>query len=191
MKKYSADRIRILAETAILTAMTVVLSFCKIVSLPLGGAITLCSMLPLCVLSVRRGVRWGLAGAFVYSVIKLMLALGEIISWGLTPQALIGCIFFDYLFAFSAIGLAGCFRKHGRAGMLSGTFLALFLRFCMHLTSGTLIFDAWTPDGWANPFIYSVAYNGAFMLPELLMVWAAMLALSKTPVFRSFGDMQK
>ena len=181
MKK---QNIRALTETAVLTAMTVVLSFIKIVPLPLGGSVTLFSMLPLCVLSVRRGVKWGLSGGIVYACIKLMLNLGEIISWGLTPAALIGCICFDYLIAFTVIGLSGCLRSHGRAGILAGTALALFLRFCSHLISGVLIFDAWVPDGWADPFVYSVAYNGAFMLPELLMVLAGLLVLLKTPIFK-------
>ena len=176
--------IKALTETAVLTAMTVVLSFIKIVPLPLGGSVTLFSMLPLCVLSVRRGVKWGLSGGIVYACIKLLLNIGEIISWGLTPAALAGCMVFDYLIAFTVIGLAGCLRTHGREGILAGTAIALFLRFCSHLLSGVLIFDAWTPDGWANPFVYSVVYNGGFMLPELLMVLAALFVLTKTAAFR-------
>ena len=171
--------IRALTETAILTAMTVILSFIKIVPLPLGGAITLCSMLPLCVLSIRRGLKWGLAGGLVYAVIKLMLGIGEVISWGLTPAALIGCIFFDYLFAYTPIGLAGIFRHHGRWGMLAGSAFALFLRFLSHLLSGTLIFDAWTPEGWGSPFLYSVAYNGAYMLPELILTGIAVYIMAR------------
>ena len=191
MKPVKKQNIKALTETAILTAMTVVLSFIKIVPLPLGGSVTLFSMLPLCVLSVRRGVKWGLSGGIVYAVIKLMLNLGEIISWGLTPAALIGCMLFDYLIAFTVIGLAGCLRTHGRAGILGGTAFALFLRFCSHLISGVFIFDAWVPEGWANPFVYSVAYNGAFMLPELLMVVLALFFLTKTAAFREIlGEQQ-
>ncbi|MBQ7301738.1 MAG: energy-coupled thiamine transporter ThiT, partial [Clostridia bacterium] len=74
--------------------------------------------------------------------------------------------------------------RNGRIGMILGIALALFGRFCSHLVSGTLIFDIWMPDGWGNPFVYSVAYNGAYMLPELVFTVAAVMILTKTPAFR-------
>ena len=68
--------------------------------------------------------------------------------------------------------------------VMLGIALALFGRFCSHLVSGTLIFDVWMPDGWGSPFVYSVAYNGAYMLPELIFTVAAVILLTKTPAFR-------
>ena len=164
--------------------LATVLSLIKLYEAPLGGSVTLLSMLPVCVLSIRLGLKWGLAGGFLYAMIQMFLDLGKVISWGLTPAALIGCIIFDYLLAFTVIGLAGLFRRNGRIGMILGIALALFGRFCSHLVSGTLIFDIWMPDGWGNPFVYSVAYNGAYMLPELVFTVAAVMILTKTPAFR-------
>ena len=176
--------LRAMIECAIMVALATVLSMIKLYEAPLGGSVTLLSMLPICVLSIRLGLHWGLAGGFLYAMIQLFLDLGKVISWGLTPAALIGCLFFDYIAAFTVIGLAGLFRTRGRIGMIVGIALALFGRFCSHLVSGTLIFDVWMPDGWGSPFVYSVAYNGAYMLPELIFTVAAVILLTKTPAFR-------
>ena len=176
--------LRSMIECAIMIALSTVLSMIKLYEAPLGGSVTLLSMLPICVLSIRLGLKWGLTGGFLYAMLQMFLDLGKVISWGLTPAALIGCIVFDYLLAFTVIGLAGTFRTVGRIGMIAGIAMALFLRFCSHLVSGTLIFDIWMPEGWGNPFIYSVAYNGAYMLPELLFTVIAVMILTKTPAFR-------
>ena len=45
-----------LAVSAVLIALSTVLSLIKIYELPLGGAITLLSMLPVCLISVMYGV---------------------------------------------------------------------------------------------------------------------------------------
>lgn len=49
---------RKLAETAVLLALGTVLSFVK-VDMPMGGGMTICSMLPLIVVSWRYGWKWG------------------------------------------------------------------------------------------------------------------------------------
>ena len=177
-------RLRAMIECAIMVALATVLSTIKLYEAPFGGSVTLLSMLPVSVLSIRLGLKWGITGGFLYALLQMFLDLGKVTSWGLTPAALIGCIIFDYLLAFTVIGLAGLFRKRGRIGMIIGIALAMFLRFCSHLVSGTLIFDIWLPDGWANPFVYSVAYNGAFMLPELIFTVVAVIILTKTAAFR-------
>ena len=176
--------LRAMIECAIMVALATVLSMIKLYEAPLGGSVTLLSMLPVSVLSIRLGLSWGLAGGFLYAMIQMFLDLAKVISWGLTPAALVGCIIFDYLLAFTVIGLAGLFCRNGRIGMILGIALALFGRFCSHLVSGTLIFDIWMPDGWGNPFVYSIAYNGAYMLPELVFTVAAVMILTKTPAFR-------
>ncbi|MBQ8576745.1 MAG: energy-coupled thiamine transporter ThiT [Clostridia bacterium] len=176
--------LRALIECAIMVALSTVLSLIKVYELPLGGSVTLLSMLPVCVLSIRLGLKWGIAGGFVYAVLQMLLDIAKVVTWGLTPVSLIGCILFDYLIAFTCVGIAGFFRDRGRTGMVAGVVLALFLRFCSHLVSGTLIFDIWVPEEWSNPFLYSIVYNGSFMLPEMILTVAAVLLLTKTSAFK-------
>ena len=172
-------------ECGIMAALAAVLSGIRIYHLPLGGSVTLLSMLPTAVFSVRRGGKWGLTAGFLQALIQLAMEFGEVIGWGLTPAALAACVLLDYLLAFTVIGLAGILRSRGRWGMVTGTGIALFLRFLCHLISGVVIFDIWLPEGWDNVFLYSVVYNGSFMLPELIFTAAAMLILTKTAAFRA------
>ena len=183
MQTNTSTNIKRLVLTAVLIGLGTALSLVKIWQMPLGGSVTLLSMLPIALISIEYGVGWGLTGAFIYALIQMGLDLAAVLSWGLSPLAIVGCIAFDYIFAFTAIGLSGLFRKQGIVGICSGVLIAIFTRFVCHLISGTVIFDIWMPEGWANPFIYSVCYNGAFMLPELVMTMAGAILLFKAPSF--------
>ena len=55
-----------LVRAAILVALAVALSFAKLWKMPLGGSVTLGSMLPIMLLSLALGVKWGLAGSAVF-----------------------------------------------------------------------------------------------------------------------------
>lgn len=170
-----------LVECAVMVALATVLSMIKVYQMPLGGSVTALSMLPVCLFALRWGIGWGLLAGGLHAVIQMGLDLGAVVGWGLSPVALVGCIVLDYLLAFTVLGLAGVFRKKGKWGMFLGIMLALALRFVCHLASGTLIFDIWLPEGWANPLWYSVCYNGSFMLPELVLTALGAFALLKVP----------
>lgn len=174
-----------LVTSAILMAMAFVLSFVKIIDYPWGGSVTLFSMLPICLISIRFGMSWGLGTAFCYAALQLMQGLGEAMSWGLTVDAWIGMILFDYLIAFTVLGFAGLFRKQGRSGMVAGTAIAIGLRYISSVLSGAIVWKSigelafgWTVN---NTWVYSLAYNALYMLPELIMTVAALLILSALP----------
>ena len=183
MKTNQSVNIKRMVLTAVLIGLGSALSLVKIWQMPLGGSVTLLSMLPIALISIEYGVGWGLTGAFIYSLIQMGLDLAAVLSWGLSPAAIVGTICLDYILAFTAIGLSGIFRKKGIVGICSGVLIAIVIRFVCHLISGTIIFDVWMPEGWANPFIYSVCYNGAFMLPELVLTMAGAILLFKAPSF--------
>ncbi len=168
-------------ECAIMVALATGLSFITLFKLPLGGSVTVLSMLPICMLSIRHGIKWGLIGGLLHAVIQLLIDLSAVLSWGLSPAAIVGCFLLDYIVAFTVLGLAGIFRKHGKTGMILGICFALFLRFVSHVLSGTIIFDVWMPEEWSNPFVYSICYNGSFMLPELVLTCVAALGLVSIP----------
>ena len=104
-------RIFTLCECALMLALSVVLSYIKFFSLPFDGSITLFSMLPICLISIKYGISWGLGTAFCYSWFQILQ--GGVFGWGLTPTMLIASLFLDYLLAFTVLGLAGIFRKKG------------------------------------------------------------------------------
>ena len=106
MRNERKEEILSLVEGAMMIALATALSFVKIVKFPWGGAITLLSMLPIVLYSIRRGVVKGLAVSFTYAVLQMMLGIAEVAGWGLTPALLIGCLLLDYLVPFTLIGLA-------------------------------------------------------------------------------------
>ena len=71
----------VLAESAIMVALATVLSMVKVYEAPYGGSVTLLSMAPIIILSMRRGVKTGLLAGFVQNVV-LCLAVGSLLILG-------------------------------------------------------------------------------------------------------------
>lgn len=176
---------RKLVTSAILLALSFVLSFVKIVDFPWGGAITLFSMLPICLVSLKYGMVWGLGSAFAYSLLQLFQDLGEAMSWGLDAKAWIGMILFDYVIAFTVLGFAGIFRSCGRIGAVVGTAIAITLRYISSVLSGAVVWKSIgeVAFGWSfeNTWLYSLVYNGLYMLPELVITVVVLVILSSLP----------
>lgn len=180
-----------LCVSAIMLALAFVLSFVKIVDFAWGGSITLLSMLPICLVSIKYGLGWGLGTSFCYALLQFFQGLGEAMSWGLTPETWIGMILFDYLIAFTVLGLAGLLRKQGRIGCCLGICIALGLRYVSSVLSGAIVWKSigelafgWTFD---NTWVYSLVYNALYMIPEIVLtVVAAVLILSALPQIKKW-----
>ncbi len=179
--------IRTLCECAILLALSIVLSFFQFSRLPYGGSITLASMLPICLVSIKHGLGWGLGTGFCYAWFQILQ--GNPFAWGLTPSMLLGSLFLDYILAFTILGVAGLFRNKGLAGRLGGITLACGLRFLVHFLAGIILwanYEEFIAFGaeWVNqPVLYSICYNGAYMLPDTLITLAVAVFLFKTKDF--------
>lgn len=180
-------KILTLVEGAIMVAMAFGLSFVKIVQLPWGGSVTLLSMLPIVVYSIRNGVKNGLLCSFAYSLTQLAqgMFIDGLLGWGLTPVMLVSCIFLDYVGAFTVIGFAGIFRKKEIKGWITGTVLVVFVRYAFHVLSGAVIFAStgklWEALGEINnPWLYSLIYNACYMLPEMILTAIGAAVLFKT-----------
>ena len=192
-----SKKVRIMVEGAVMLALATALSFIQIYKLPWGGSITLLSMLPIVLFSIRRGVAMGLAVSFLFSLIQLFQGIMDgLFGWGLTPGMLVACIFIDYIFAFTVLGLAGVFRKKGTAGWISGIAIAIALRFVMHFLSGVVIWksfgELWEGFSTDSSVLYSILYNGSYMLPELIITVIAAVILLNVPevrkLFRPYED---
>ena len=177
--------IHTLCECAILLALAVALSFIKFAQLPFDGSITLASMLPICLISIKHGIKWGLGSAFCYSWFQILQ--GGVFSYGLTATMLVASLLLDYLLAFTVLGLAGLLRRHGYIGQLTGIVLACSLRFLVHFVSGIVLWTNYAEfvafgAEWVNqPVLYSICYNGVYMLPDTLITVIAGALLLKIP----------
>lgn len=182
----SKNKTKILVEGAVMVALATVLSYIRIFRLPWGGSITLLSMLPIVLFSIRRGLGAGLTVSFVFSLVQFTQGIVDgIFGWGLTPGMLIACILLDYIVAFTVLGLAGIFRKKGFTGWVGGIALAVVLRFVCHFLSGVVVWksfgELWNGFSTDNTFLYSFLYNGSYMLPELIFTLIGAIALLKVP----------
>ena len=184
-QKQKKDSLQIICVSALMLALSTALSFVKIWNMPWGGSITLLSMLPVCLISIKYGLKRGLFASFVYSVIQLIfgITVDGIFSWGLTAQMLVACIMLDYILAFTLLGFAGIFRKRGIWGVILGTVFAVFLRFISHFLSGAFVFASagklWEGFSTDNVYLYSLVYNACYMLPEIILTCIGALFIYK------------
>ena len=180
---------RKLVEAALMIAIATVLSLFKI-DLPFGGGVTIVSMLPLVIHSHRYGVKWGVFTTFVYSIFQLLLGMDNV-SYASNIIGAVVIILFDYIIAYTVIGLASLFGKDSK-GIVLGILFAFFLRFLCHYITGVFIWDGWMPETFMNlpmtsPWIYSLLYNGWYMLVETILTILVALLLNKTAGQRIFN----
>ncbi len=160
-----------LTLSAVLTALAFALILAsKLLPAPWtqGGYITLASMVPIILVSVIAGTKWGLVSGFVFSLIQMMTDF--YLPPATTFLSFAGVILLDYVFAFTVLGLAGFFVKlmgnKTWAIPLSGT-IVTGLRYMMHVLSGLLIWGAFA-DTDCVP-LYALIYNGSYMIPEMII----------------------
>lgn len=172
-----------LTESAILLAIATVLSLFSF-SGPwlLGGSITICSMLPIVMIVHRYGTRWGLFSALVFSLLQMLLGFQNV---QYAPDALtaVGIILLDYVLAYGVLGFAAIFNRvipDRRWSIVAGIALTFFARFLCHFASGVIIWEALWPNKlhWA-PIVWSLAYNGSYMLPEMIITSVVAFLLFK------------
>ncbi len=163
-------RARILAESAVMIALATVLNSIKIFTFPEGGSITLGAMIPLLLLSLRRGAKVGMAAGAVFGIIDVYFE-----PFVYNPAQFL----LDYPFAFGALGLAGLLRgrttgKPEAKGMapalwsVAAVALGITGRFVSHFFSGLIFFASYAPAG-ESPVLYSAVYNASYLLPELVI----------------------
>ncbi len=161
---------KMLALGAVCMALSNVLSMIKLLSMPQGGSITAASMLPLMLFAYVYGVGPGMTVGAVYGVMQYIID-PFFLS---VPQVLL-----DYPIAFAMVGLAGLFSKseNRTLGLTAGVVLGSFGRFAAAVLSGVVFFA--DSAGSQNPWVYSIGYNGAYMLPECII--CVVLALAVGP----------
>ena len=179
--------------------------------MPFGGQVTLASMLPVVLIAYRHGTKWGFVAAFTYALLEMALGAktvsaaflpGYFGDGAMILNAIVMCLL-DYVLAFTVLGLGGIFRnklQNRGAGLVCGSLVALGARYLCHILSGCILFGSYaewffTQDGfpaWGarlveslNPtvlsIVYSVVYNGMFMIPELIITAVMALVISRIP----------
>ena len=167
-EKKSQTNVRCLTEGGICVALSLVLSYLKIPVMAgfggFGGSIDFV-MIPLIIFAVRWGLSWGIGAGLVFGTLKYILASGFAISWV--------SIIFDYAVAYAFIGFAGLFRRKYKL-LPVAALVGCLARFVIHFISGMTVYAQYMPEEFMGytgmtPFVYSLLYNGSFILIDLLL----------------------
>ena len=149
--------------------------------------------------------------AVIQIILDLYLGKGSVIMALFTPSSdefmgygvAVAILFIDYLLAYTLLGFGGAFRKivkNKTVALVLGTVLALSLRYIAHIVSGYIFYGAWAEwffaqegfysiGSWIlNTFsgkwlslVYSVFYNGLYMVPEIIITSVVAAGVSAIP----------
>lgn len=175
----------ILVEGALMVSLAFVLSFIPVYQLPWGGDITLFSTLPIVLMSLRHGTKWGIGTAGVYSLLQLIQGMGSVVAVpAKTFFAMAACALLDYLLAYTVLGFTGIIAsrfQNATAGLAVGVGITGLARFACSFLSGLVIWGSYAWEGWPT-WMYSLAYNASWCLPDVALVLGAALVLSRVKV---------
>ena len=165
--------------------------------MPFGGQVTIVSMLPVILVGWKYGIAKGLITGFAYSLIEMLMGMKTVTAAflpqdqdGLGITGAILMLLLDYIVAFTVLGLGSMYKKTIKKNWLSlalGAFTVILLRYIAHIVSGYILYGAWAEwffsqegfyawgqtiltkySGKMLSLIYSIIYNGFFMIPELI-----------------------
>ena len=153
-----------LAFSAAAIALAMVTSMIKLFHLPMGGSVTLFSMLFVTLIGYWYGPVVGLMAGVAYGLLQFIID-PYIVS---LPQVLV-----DYIFAFGALGISGFFSKR-KHGILIGYISGCLGRFAFAVLSGVIFFGQWAPEDM-GPWKYSIAYNGTYIGAEAALTVVVLL----------------
>ncbi len=171
-----------LVFSAVALALGFAASYIKIIHLPWGGSVTLCSMLFITLIGYWYGPKIGIITGFAYGLLQFLQGGGGYI---LSPlQAGL-----DYIFAFTALGLSGLFYQKSN-GLIKGYLFAICVRGLLHAIGGYLYWMDYMPESFPSSLaiIYPIAYNYAYILAEGALT---ILILLLPPVKSAMGRVKK
>ncbi len=189
--KTRSEKTKILVESALLIALTTILSELSLMRLPYGGSITVASMLPILLISYRHGIGHGLPSAAAFAAIQQLCGLSTL-SYFTTWQSIVAIIMLDYLLAFTVVGLGGIFRRipiKQSIQLAAGAILVCLLRYICHVISGATVWAGLSIPTTAV-LAYSLGYNATYMIPETIVLTAAAFWIGSLLDFRQ-GEVKR
>ena len=160
---------------------------------------------------MRWGFFTAFAYSVIQIVMDLYLAKGSTIMALFTPNSddfmgygvAVAILVIDYFVAYTLLGFGGMFRtavKNKALALTLGVVVALGLRYVAHIASGFIFYGAWAEwfftqenfysiGGWILDtfsgrwlsLIYSIFYNGLYMIPEIVITAVAAVGVSAIP----------
>ena len=147
-----------LVFSGVAMALAIVTSEIKFARLPMGGSITLFSMLFIVLIGYWYGAKAGLLTGLAYGLLQFVL---DPVFY--SPVQLL----VDYPLAFGALGLSGFFSKK-KHGLLIGYIVGVLGRYFFAVLSGIVFFGHYAPEG-TPVLVYSLSYNATYIVPEAVV----------------------
>lgn len=167
-----------LVFSAAAMALGIVTSMFKFLNLPMGGSITLFSMLFIVLIGNWYGPKIGITTAVAYGLLQFVL---EPVFYTL-PQILL-----DYPLAFGALGISGFFYQK-KNGLILGYIAGVLGRYFFAFWSGMVFFGAYAADYNMSAPLYSLLYNGMYLIPEAIIT---IIVLNMAPVKSALARMKQ
>lgn len=159
-------------------ALATVTSMIKPLQMPMGGSVTLFSMLFITLIGYWYGAKAGILTGLAYGLLQFVL---DPIFYTL-PQMIV-----DYPLAFAALGLSGFFSGK-KYGLQIGYFVGIFGRFVFAWLSGLLFFATYAEGTGMSAPVYSFCYNAAYIFTEAVITF---VLLCIPPVYSGLKHVRK
>jgi len=167
-----------LVFSAVAMALATVTSMIKLFELPLGGSVTLLSMLFIVLIGYWYGPKAGLMTGFAYGLLQFVLDP----VFYTVPQMIV-----DYPLAFGALGVSGFFFKK-KHGLLIGYIAGIIGRFIFAWLSGVLFFAYYAEGTGLSVPVYSLEYNGSYIFTEGIIT---IILISLPPVAKALTQVKR
>ena len=208
MKKTKTQRLILTAMMlAVASVLALLCQFIPFLNAAFGGGFTVASMLPIVIIAYMFGTRWGLFTGFVYAVLQMLMGHSTVAAFFMPTSDsymrlgyAILVLLIDYIIAYSVLGFGGIFRRRlsKTPALCLGCVIALSLRYLAHIVSGAVFFGQWaewffsergafgeavleTFSGAALTVIYSIVYNGMYMIPEIIVTTLIAAVIAQLP----------
>ena len=160
---------------------------------------------------VRRGLCCAFAYSLIQILLGAFTGGGYIISLFTVGSdnyqgifAGVCIVLMDYILAYTVLGFGGLFRfLDKRLALVVGTLVALSLRYLVHIVSGAIFFGVWAEwffaqdgfyaigrvildhfSGAGLSIVYSIFYNGLYMIPEIIITTIAASLIAGLPMIK-------
>ena len=134
---------------AMVSAISFILSLIQFIKYPQDGGISLCSMMPVMVLSLLYGRTAGLTGGIIFGLLSMLNGV-----YVVHPVQFL----LDYILARMVLGLAGIFGNDNKVKVILGSAFAVSVSVFISFLSGVVFFGEFAPAGM-GVVLYSFLYN--------------------------------
>lgn len=175
--------VKIMTEIAIFAAIGWILDFVQgaysdvLPNLAMGGSIGI-AMLAVFIISLRRGIVPGLICGLIMGLLDMLDGCYAYTDVWYKAFFQLGL---DYAIGYALCAFSGVFFKHVRTEkatmfLILACLVGTLGKFFAHYLSGVLF---WPNDDFGGPFIYSLVYNGSYMLPSFILCSIVIVVIFK------------